>query len=279
MNSNTESAIKIQDELEENVATVLWVKGNILVNGLLALNADGSSINVIGEPVTLTGVGYIDLEGAVENSVSELIAYGVGEQSLIPTPDNPINIVCNGGEIKWDSVNEEIYIDWVGEKISSESDEVSVEKLLGVWGIRDEQEVISGNIKRKIGVKILDGTENWSSGLNGYSADLLDNSLFNHLLCTHFVNGIPTNDLTCSKGAWSSNLLIHYDAKSDVESFKSWLASEYSNGRPVIVLYILENEGSESVGGQTLDIPAWDSRIEASGSASDLLLSITYNVL
>lgn len=279
MNSNTESAVKIQDELEENVATVLWVKWNILVNGLVALNADGSSINVVWEPTTLSGVWYIDLEGAVANSVSKLVALGGGIQNGTPTPTNPLNIICNNGEIKWDSVNEEIYIDWVGEKISSESDEVSVENLLGIWGVRDEQEVIGGEIIRRIWVKVLDGTENWSSGVNGYSADILDNSLFNHLLCTHFVNGIPVNDLTCSKGAGSSSLLIHYEDKTSVESFKSWLESEYNNWTPVIVLYVLENEISDSIEWQGLDIPAWDSRVEANGSINDLMIEITYNVL
>lgn len=276
---DTESSISIQDEETERMASIIACKDDITINWIIGLNADGSSINVIWEPTTLSWAGYIDIEGAVDNSVISLVAMGGGVQSWTPTPSNPINIVCNNGEIKWDNVNKEIYVDWVEETINSVYSEVNVEMLLWILGNRDEQEILGGEIKRRIGIKVLDGTENWVSGVNGYSADILDNSLFNHLLCTHFVNGIPTNDLTCSKTAGSSNLLIHYEDKTSVESFKSWLESEYNNWTPVIVLYVLENEVSESVDGQEFEIPAWDSRIEANGSISNLMMEITYKVL
>ena len=156
-----------------------------------------------------------------------------------------------------------IYTDGTVETIKdSLNNTATAEMLLNIGGIFDEQEILGGNITRRVGHVVLDGTENWSAVTNGYSAPVLDASLFNHLVCTHFANGIPTTDLTCSKLAGSPNLLIHYNAMATVSAFKAFLASEYANGTPVIVLYCLENETTESVAGQTLQVTDGDNTLE-----------------
>lgn len=43
--ADTESSIAIQDEETENVASVIPCADDITINGIVVLNADGSSIN------------------------------------------------------------------------------------------------------------------------------------------------------------------------------------------------------------------------------------------
>ena len=62
-----------------------------------------------------------------------------------------------------------------------------------------------------------------------------------------------------------------------VSAFKAFLASEYANGTPVIVLYCLENEITESVAGQTLQVTDGDNVLEITQAAlSDLELEAKY---
>ena len=43
--SETESSISIQDEIEENTASIITCADDITVNGIVGLNADWSSVN------------------------------------------------------------------------------------------------------------------------------------------------------------------------------------------------------------------------------------------
>ena len=149
--------------------------------------------------------------------------------------------------------------------------------LLKIQGITDEQNITIGNITRNIGIKVLDGTENWTANTNGYSASVLDESLYNHLICTHFINGVPTTDLTCSKLAGSANLNIHYNAITTVEQFKSWLADQYANGTPVIIVYPLATPTTETVMAQSLTIQTGSNIVEITqASIDDLTMELSY---
>lgn len=44
MSDDTESTLSIQDEETENVASIVTSSDNIAINGLVALNPDGSTI-------------------------------------------------------------------------------------------------------------------------------------------------------------------------------------------------------------------------------------------
>lgn len=43
--AETESSISIQDEYEENTASIITSIDDIAINGIVWLNADGSSVN------------------------------------------------------------------------------------------------------------------------------------------------------------------------------------------------------------------------------------------
>lgn len=225
----------------------------------------------------ISGINSLTLENAIADELNYVKVFGGCQQSNIPTPINPVDIVCNNGTLKVNS-NGDIYIDGTDETVTDElGNTATAEMLLGVSGLRDNQEILSGNITRNIGVKILDGSENWQTFNTWFRADVLSDSLFNHLICTHFKNGIPTDDLTVSKNASSSYLNLHYEDMSSVDELKSFLATQYTNGTPVIVLYVLSAPTTETVQGQTLSIKEGTNVIEITNSnLNDLLLEASY---
>ena len=91
-----------------------WVP---LVNGN-GLTAGG------GEPVPeitwvkVSGTSPLSLPGAIANSIKSLTQYGLCTQASTPTPSAPVDIVCNNGALKWDSVNQRVYADGTPEVLT-----------------------------------------------------------------------------------------------------------------------------------------------------------------
>lgn len=156
-----------------------------------------------------------------------------------------------------------------------------VENLLQIASDKDEQELLTWNIVRKVWVKILDWSENRtkvSSQLwNVFQADLLDQNMFSHLICTHFENNTPLNNNIIHKLAGSSIVEIRYDTASTVQDFVDFLISQYTSWNPVLVVYWLQHSEQEKVDWQTLDIQTGTNTIEITdASLNDLYLSAKY---
>lgn len=96
------------------LGTNQWVP---LVNGN-GLTAGG------GEPVPeivwkkVSGTSPLSLPDAIANSIKSLTQYGLCTQASTPTPDAPVDIMCNNGTIKWDSVNQRVYTDGTPEVLT-----------------------------------------------------------------------------------------------------------------------------------------------------------------
>ena len=133
----------------------------------------------------------------------------------------------------------------------------SVENLLAVGDYKDVQELISGLLTHKVGVKILDGTEGWTKGSVGslnyyYGGDTnLDGNAEKELMCNQFAIGtrnVPAIGKICVRNARNGFLITPNDQTLDTTAkFKQWLAAQYAAGTPVIVLYPLATETTESV--------------------------------
>lgn len=54
---------------------------------------------------TITGTSPLSLTKALAKNIVSLTQYGKCEQDGVPTSANPIDIKCNNGTLKWDSVN------------------------------------------------------------------------------------------------------------------------------------------------------------------------------
>lgn len=158
------------------------------------------------------------------------------------------------------------------EVVGSNGGAATAEALFRIAGYKDEQNIIDWKITRNVKAIVLDWTEDWVKSWNHFESELLDNNDFSHLVCTHFSNWpVAWNDLTIYKFSWSSILQIRYDAQADVDSFKSWLAAQYNNSTPVIVLYVPETPTKETVAGQAMSIPSWDGTIQITQASIDNL--------
>ena len=146
---------------------------------------------------------------------------------------------------------------------------VSPEMLLKVGSYSDSQEIVGGTVKRNVGVKVLDGTENWTysapSG-NVFAIGTAYGQVQNAaLFCTHYVGSgasNPRNGEMRLGNAWFC--LIRDDRfNADVTAFKAYLAAQYAAGTPVIVVYPLAAETTETVTGRNLHLMRGQNTIYA----------------
>ncbi len=131
----------------------------------------------------------------------------------------------------------------------------------------DSYDTTTGKITRRVGMRILDGTENWditpASVAEKYyfylSFDIpLPEGFGSGAISTHFptVNvGIANNNqgiLVGRRGAtgyqgvyvrWND---LYVANSTTLNSFKQWLAEQYANGTPVIIYYHLATETTEN---------------------------------
>lgn len=231
------------------------------------------------EIATVRGQSPLSLPDAIADELVYVKAFGLAEQFVEPSPDMPTGIICNNGGLGIDSQgniivsgNQEIIKD-------SKNNTVTCDILLGIASYRDEQEILTGAITRRVGIAVLDGTEDWEVKNNWFEADVLPNgdSEYTGLLCTHFPFGTPTVANTVHKMYGETNLQINYPAATTVDELKTWLAGQYANGTPVIVVYVLKNPTTESVSPQTLEVKSGDNTIQITdASLSDLILEAQY---
>lgn len=154
----------------------------------------------------------------------------------------------------------------------------TAEMLLKVGDYADEQEILSWNITRKVGIKVLDWTENWEN-ISGYinisKEDLGSNSTVMpsnsaNIICSHFET--KTGTFVDGVGIGGSYVNFKYDSLfTTLAQFQQFLADQYNAWTPVIVVYPLATPTTESVTGQTMNIPSWDSTIEITQASIDNL--------
>jgi len=180
------------------------------------------------------------------------------------------------------------------EVISINNQTASAEDLLQITDYADEQDIINGQVIRRIGIKVLDGTENWvSESSNGTVFYLVidDMNLFRtrdsgNLLCSHFSvysdtpminNTIQTGQLV-SPSNYRSIIKIKNDSiiPGDVNDFKRFLSEEYNAGTPVIVLYVLNEERTEQISPQQLNTVAGNNTITVTAEVSNIPLEAKY---
>ena len=148
----------------------------------------------------------------------------------------------------------------------------------------DEQNIISGIVTRKVGVKVLNGTEDW-----GYSSpvhtvkisDAVTTELRKTpLLCTHYpiiddgrsFNNTPDKTMFFTSG---KNLGIKDSTKTS-EQMKAWLAAQYANGTPVVIVYPLAEPTTEQVTAQHLTARDTATITAQTDNISDISLEVQY---
>lgn len=71
-----------------------------------------------GGGTTLSGNLPLVLANAISHAIVSLTRYGLCTQNGTPTPSAPVDIMCNNGALKWDSVNQRVYADGTPEVLT-----------------------------------------------------------------------------------------------------------------------------------------------------------------
>ena len=161
----------------------------------------------------------------------------------------------------------------------------TAEMLLKVGDYQDVQSIIDGVVTRKVGIKVLDGTEDWTRGTtsiyaNGLFDDAIGYSADNPaIICSHFrgvepsitISNMPDLSAKLGASAQPKRMYFIYDAITTAAQFQQFLADQYAAGTPVIVIYPLATPTTESVTGQTLQVTDGDNVLEITQASLDNL--------
>ena len=180
------------------------------------------------------------------------------------------------------------------------SNSATAQPLLGVGDYKDVQEIKTGAITRNVGIKILDGTERFT--VRQTQSDIATMSLSDcpryagsseiEFIVSHFIfqqvvdggsktSGKPIGFYAYYSDAQPStrNWYFNVDATlyPTADDFKQFLADQYANGTPVIIVYPLATPTTETVTGQTLHIQAGTNVVEITqASINNLPLEVSY---
>lgn len=161
----------------------------------------------------------------------------------------------------------------------------TAEMLLSVGDYKDVQSVLDGAVTRNLRLIVLDGTESWSkrtdTGVNRYQSNILTNKASGAIscLCSHFQNVISFANLNdnCFIADATSRIIFDEEDITTLADWKAWLATQYANGTPVIVIYPLATPTTETVTPQTLQTQAGTNILQITQASIDNLpLEVTY---
>ena len=152
--------------------------------------------------------------------------------------------------------------------------------LLSVNDYKDEGEIISGLLTHKVGIKVLDGTETIGTSNACFTIAISDRvASKTALLCSHFPYSTKTSAQTddCTIISFSStNIGFRYDACADKTAFAAFLAAQYAAGTPVIVVYPLAEETTDSVTPQTISTSEGDNVMIVTSNVDPVTLEVEY---
>lgn len=249
-----------------STSTAAWTSWNLTTTANTAYILFGSNLD--NSTITLTKINAINRQIEEWNTATEYVPY-----------------------TEW------IYCAWPIETVEDSLwNTATAEMLLKVWNYQDEQDVISGSVIRKVGIKVLDWTENWSIAgswassyfmwvvtgekpdVNGYYDELSTHFPFAYITSTNVEEGIAIR-VSGEQVRVSIRYTDLYPAVStNIAALKQRLADQYAAWTPVIVVYPLATETTESVTPQTMNVRSGNNTIEITQAGlDDLELEIEYN--
>lgn len=177
------------------------------------------------------------------------------------------------------------------------SSDLSVQDLFGIGDYQDIQSILNGIVTKNVGVLVLDGSISWTykSLGNGIARVYIaperpgdtDLALCSHAALTSISNRIrPENPNTFQFGIIASSDTPYLGFKlnesefADAIAWKNFLADQYANGTPVIIIYPLATPTTEFVAKQSVNITSNTNAVERnSENISGLKVEATYKKL
>lgn len=166
----------------------------------------------------------------------------------------------------------------------------TAERLLELGDYTDTQELLSGAVNRNVGIAVFTGFESWAASptANNYYlaiADALVPTSSMALISTHYegttlgASLAPNNTIKIGVNSLVPNtglIYIKHEGFADADEFKNYLQLQYANGTPVIVVYPIATETTETVTGQTLTTVDGDNTLSIQASIENLPIEANY---
>lgn len=159
----------------------------------------------------------------------------------------------------------------------------TAEMLLSLDDYKDVQNVTSGAVTRNVGIKVLNGSETWSyySVTQGnlfriiISDSVSGSKNVLGVLCNQYKVVGNRTDLTLSGTARNYDFINNN--YTDLTDWGAYVAQQYANGTPIIIVYPLEEPTTENVTPQPMNIQAGTNIVEITqASIDDLELEVKY---
>jgi len=115
--------------------------------------------------------------------------------------------------------------------------------------LKDSYDATTGKITRRVGVKVLDGTESWDKNAVANYYRIPTSSLSAAAgdgYCTHFHHGVLDTLYNFDIGSTNINFSVDTSLASTTPEWKQWVAQQYANGTPVTVYYPLAEAVEET---------------------------------
>ena len=240
------------------------IDGNILVsNRLKYIPCEREADGVICYYEAVNGVvlepnGNAPTAGAYDNTHNYVTAVGTPEVLAITAEDE------YGGDIEQTA---------------------SVKNLFAVGDYADAQDIISGVVMRKCAMLVLDGTESWTTDTYGGYCRMVLQEVLNAsgdtlpVICSHYASRSadtrqqPNSIFIASSG----KLVVYIDSTQSIDTvaeFNAWLAEQYTNGTPVIVIYPLAEPVTEYITPQPLSMANGSNTIEVVSNVGNVELQV-----
>lgn len=177
------------------------------------------------------------------------------------------------------------------EVISINSQTASAEDLFQVGDYKDEQDIISGEVIRRVGVMVLDGESEFINGsaFTGHNSvcfyiegtyDLVQEIV--PIISTHFKSseehGIYMADNSIV--GYLNNNYYEIEIRDtdwvDTASYVSYAKAQYEAGTPIIIIYPIIEETTEQVTPQQLNTVAGNNTITVTAEVSNIPLEVKY---
>lgn len=157
----------------------------------------------------------------------------------------------------------------------------TVESLLAVGSVADEQNIISGAVNRKVGIKVFKGNETVTSSSGGTWATPISDKLKSKtfMWCSHYPYSSESAANAPDKsfvGYSSQNIGFKDSAFTQSTDVTAFFKDQYDAGTPVIVIYPLIEETTESVAGQALHTVAGTNVVSGTANVSPIELKAEY---
>ncbi len=144
----------------------------------------------------------------------------------------------------------------------------------------DSHDIVTGQVTRKVGYRVLDGTE--EIGVSAYNVLYIKGfgSTYNASsaldpICSHYMDKDTGVGILAGCSINPNGDLTFPQADNSATSFKEFCIEEYAKGRPVIVVFLSAQEMTDHIDPQPLKNPKGTITIQRDATVSDLDMQVT----